>query len=230
MTQLEAQYAQVQNGLATIDGQIKQAQDDLNAALSEYGSYSIADPTWAYYRAAAAAEVDRANRRKTALEDQKKQLVASAQAMQAAAGKLKTALAAAETVRYGGIQRMMELGDAENPPPPAAIDIPPKAALPVTLPQAPTLAATTAPLSPSAPSSLPLPTAVTPALIVPSGVTPDGTLVPITPVGVISTPIVPAPASGQIAPITITPPVTPSLPASPQTPTPPARRAGSAGK
>jgi len=218
--QLEAQYTQVQAALSTIDAQIRQAQDDALAAQNASAIYNTSDPNWILTRNIAATELDRANRRAAALQDQKTQLQSSVIAMKVVAEKLTVALAAADTVRYGGIQRIMELGDVENPPPPAAIDIPPKSAE-IVLPQAPVLTDAGA-STPSGPTSTQTP--VAPIIVN------DGTLVPITPAGVITipggitgTPWPTTPSPTAPPPITVTPPRNITPPTTPPAPaTPPA--------
>jgi tetratricopeptide (TPR) repeat protein len=141
MTQLDSQYKNAQQTLAGMDDQIKKAQADCEnaiAALEYYNNQITAltqramDTVWATsQRDQSQAAYDQALQRRTALETAKTQLIASVGQAREQAGKLKSAAGSGSVAQYTGVQKIIDLGEVENPPPPAAAP-----AIP-TLPAAP---------------------------------------------------------------------------------------------
>lgn len=80
---------------------------------------------WIRTRDYAWAECNRLAIRRTQLVDQIVQGRAALIQMKPEAERLKKSLAKVMSYQYSGIQRIMEVGDVENPPPPSAVDVPP---------------------------------------------------------------------------------------------------------
>jgi hypothetical protein len=151
MAKLDAQYRAARDALASLDDRIRQAQADYDqyAATVDYYNtqilllqqraidvvYAISVRDTAAQNAAVAAQY------KAALEAQRAQIVASGDTFQDQAGKLKAARAAVGTGdragQYTGVQRMMEVGEDQTPPPPAAVaglpELPPIPSAPVVI-------------------------------------------------------------------------------------------------
>ncbi len=115
--QVSADYDNCANDIAT-----------LNLAITsglQHGqdvSYLVAQ------RDARIITLDQLAKRKAAIQDQIAKILAMMKQFKVEAERLKAALAAVQGQQFTGVQRMMEIGDVENPPPPAALVSPPKGA------------------------------------------------------------------------------------------------------
>lgn len=83
------------------------------------------DGDWIRIRDFAWAECNRLSARKTQLVDQITQARSALIQMKPESERLEKTLANLMSYQFSGIQRLMEIGDVENPPPPAAVDVPP---------------------------------------------------------------------------------------------------------
>jgi hypothetical protein len=134
MTQMDSQYRSSQQTLAGMDAQIKQAQSDSDSAIAAVDYYNnqimllqqrAIDSTFVTaQRDQAQAGVQRAQQRIDALRAQKAQLAADLDQAQEDAGKLKQVVGSGTVAQYTGNQRIMDLGDADNPPPPTPVAVP----------------------------------------------------------------------------------------------------------
>jgi hypothetical protein len=139
MTQLDTQYQAARNATAALDQQIAQAANDYNTtALNvSYLSSLIASTTGDV--GSLLAQRDDLERtlqglsdKKASLEAQRQNAAASLQVAPDQAERLKAAYAAAVRNQFTGVQRMMDWGEAENPPAPTIVQIP--SPLPIALP------------------------------------------------------------------------------------------------
>lgn len=162
MARLDAQFRSTSEALAGIDSQIAQAQADYDNAIGSVNYFNLQialqqqrglDITASLaQRELALQAADRAQRNKLAIEGQRSQFAAASQEYAAQAARLKASLDAASP-RYTGNQRIMELGEQENPPPPVAVAVPPE------LPPLPTTIIVNTP-PPPPPVILPVPTPI----------------------------------------------------------------------
>jgi tetratricopeptide (TPR) repeat protein len=131
MAQLDATYQGQQHDGGSIADQLKQATDDYNNTLTsiQYLNSAMLDGTGgldvAVRRQSLLNDLERERQQKAALEAKRDALVTGSPDLFAAAAHLKTALADAQRVGYTGVQRIMDLGEAENPPAPVVIAMPP---------------------------------------------------------------------------------------------------------
>ena len=136
MTELDSHYKAAQVAVSTMEKDIRQAAADYDSTLGDVNYLSLLilsaqqrneDATYLLnQRDVQLFNLERIRRRKTALEDQHAKLTASFKAYQVEAERLKTQLAGAAMQQFTGIQRIMELGEDENPPAPTAVTLPPK--------------------------------------------------------------------------------------------------------
>lgn len=102
------------------------------AAAASSGQPILSD--WIRIRDFAWAECNRLAARRTQLVDQLNQNRATLIQLKPESERLKKSLDTAMSYQYSGIQRVMEIGDVENPPPPAAVDVPPVLDAPANVP------------------------------------------------------------------------------------------------
>ncbi len=146
MAALDASYQSAVGTYQALDQQVRQAEADYNSALSDIAALDTIiqqeqnqgylDVVLIGRRDALAADLARISSR---LQDAKAQRAATQTAikqMRINAEGLKAQLAAAQPL-YSGVQRLMEVGDVENPPPPMVIVMPPKPPVPAVIPPAP---------------------------------------------------------------------------------------------
>jgi tetratricopeptide (TPR) repeat protein len=134
MGALDSQYGAAVRLLDNIDARLKLAQDDYNTAFNNFNTWNAQFVLSPYYdtysvsqRDNAALDMDRAKTRIGQLEDQRSGAQEQIRRIKRDGEKLKVAWAAVDKDQYTGIQRIMDLGDEETVPPPAAILIPPEA-------------------------------------------------------------------------------------------------------
>ncbi len=130
MAQLDAQYRAAGNTLADLDAQITQTQGDIEAYTSAINTYSaqillaqqaIDQAVLMAQRDATVQNLHHSTQWMAQLQSERSELAGTDYV--AAADKLKAALAAAQS-QYTGVQRIMDLGEAENPPPPVPVAMP----------------------------------------------------------------------------------------------------------
>jgi tetratricopeptide (TPR) repeat protein len=146
MGRLESQYTAARNALTNLDAQIKRAtadlqndQDTINTCTARLlASQGLTGDVTAFYaslREVAATNYGRTLNYRGQLQAQFDQLVTGTKDFLAAAEKLKTALAAGgASGQYTGVQRIIDVGETENPPAPAGVADPKLIAMPAAPP------------------------------------------------------------------------------------------------
>ncbi len=164
VAKIDAQYKQVHDGLTALDNQIKQCDSDHEMYLQTFNAFNnqlnvqgqaVRALDLNYFiaqRDIALQNVDRVERQRTQLAAQRDQYAAASRDFLSQVDKLHAALSQGGGLPglYSGIQRMLDLGEAETPPAPAAV-----------------------------PDPTPLPTIVTPPAIIITQPAPTPTLVPV---------------------------------------------------
>ncbi len=131
MAELQSQYQSAQQDSIAIADQLKTATDDYNNTvvsvqyLNSTMLQSGGDVGLSSRRDALLADLERSRQLKASLEAKRDALVTGRPEMFAQAAKLKTQLADATKSQFTGVQRIMDLGEAENPPPPTVVPLPP---------------------------------------------------------------------------------------------------------
>lgn len=128
LTALEAQYNQAARRMDAIDVRIRSVQKMYDAAANDFNYWSAAltlslDAYSASRRDAAAVDMERARRLKAALDEERGQLTDALQKIRTQAQQLKAALDKSDR-SYAGIQRIMDLGDDTQVPPPTPLSTP----------------------------------------------------------------------------------------------------------
>jgi tetratricopeptide (TPR) repeat protein len=131
MARLDSAYQGQQQDGGTIAEQLKQATDDYNNTLAsiQYLNSAMLNGTGGSdvvaRRQALLSDLERERQQKAALEAQRDALVTGSPDLFTEAARLKVALAEAKRIGYTGVQRIMDVGEAENPPAPVVIAMPP---------------------------------------------------------------------------------------------------------
>jgi tetratricopeptide (TPR) repeat protein len=131
MARLDSAYQGQQQGGGSIADQLRQATDEYNNTLLsiQYLSNAMLNGSGggdlAARRQSLLNDLERERQVKTALEAKRDALVTGSPDLFAEAARLKAALADAQKLGYAGVQRIMDLGEAENPPSPVVIAMPP---------------------------------------------------------------------------------------------------------
>lgn len=144
MNDLDTRYKAAVAAAASMEQDLRQSSADFDATAADVNSLGVMinagvqhgdDVSYlASRREALLIDLDRLQRRKLALSDQYAKLTATFGQYRVEAERLKTQLAGVQVQLYTGIQRMLEPGDVDNPPPPTAVTLPPK---PVAAPALP---------------------------------------------------------------------------------------------
>ncbi|MGN6367804.1 MAG: hypothetical protein ACTHN5_06045 [Phycisphaerae bacterium] len=139
MTQLDSQYQSARAAAAALDAAIAQANSDYNTTALNISYLDSLLASTAGDVGNILAQRDDLQRNLQAIADKRAKLLAdrqnaaaTLQAAPAQADKLKAAYAAAAANQFTGIQRILDWGEQDNPPPPTIIQIP--SPLPVELP------------------------------------------------------------------------------------------------
>ncbi len=129
LARLEAASQSAGDG-SNLNDQIQKVSDDYAATqasvdyLTSTMNYNGADASVGARRDAMLADLQKLGEKRSQLEAQRAATNANAPYVPAEREKLKAALAAAQHIKFSGIQRIMELGEDENPPAPAMIAMP----------------------------------------------------------------------------------------------------------
>ena len=164
MGRLESQYTAARNSLANLDAQIKQATADLQndedtiatctARMLAAQGLTVDVSFYGALRDVALTNRGRTLNYRGQLQAQFDQLLAGAKEFLAAAEKLKAAFAAGSASgQYTGGSALIDLGETETPPAPAAVPDP----KPIAIPAAPPILLNPPP-APVAPVLVPVPT------------------------------------------------------------------------
>ena len=142
MADLDARYQQITVTLAALQQQVRQLQIDYDAEVADINSLDAivmqeqaqgyVDLVLVGRRDALLADLASLYRKLQDARAQRNALQGIIGRMKIDAEHLKAQLAAAQSNVYTGVQRIMEIGDAESPPPPAAVNLP--ASVPATAP------------------------------------------------------------------------------------------------
>ncbi|HUO10931.1 MAG TPA: hypothetical protein VM008_21695 [Phycisphaerae bacterium] len=139
MAQLDSQYQAGKTAMAQLDQAIAAATNDYNTTslnisyLDSLISTSTGDvSSYIAQREDLARALQGIGQRKAKLEAERQNAAASVEVAPDQAAKLKAAYAAALANQFTGVQRMMDWGEAENPPGPTIVQIP--SPVPVVLP------------------------------------------------------------------------------------------------
>jgi Flp pilus assembly protein TadD len=171
MADLDANYRHATAALQSLDQQARRTAALYDATLNDINSLDssilaeqskgLLDVSLISQRDVLLQNLNDINRRILQIDGQRSATQSAIKQMRSDAEVLKSQLAVAEANIYSGVQRIMEVGDAESPPPPAAVNVPAQA-MPtaVAVPPAAPVAApvqTPRPFQPSAPVATPLP-------------------------------------------------------------------------
>jgi tetratricopeptide (TPR) repeat protein len=147
MADLDASYQRASATLQSLDQQARRAAANYDGTLADINSLDTSilqeqsrgflDATLIAQRDALLADLNVINRRIQDIDAQRATAQADIKQMRVDAEILKKQMAAAEVNTYSGVQRMMEVGDADSPPPPAAVALPPKPAAVPSVPAPP---------------------------------------------------------------------------------------------
>lgn len=156
MAQLDAKYATAKQTIDQLDLQIKEANTEYERATIDLANMNISSigtqggyvPNYEATRAVLSNNIDMLARKKADLQARRDQASQALQPFFAEATRLKAALAELPEVAYTGVQRIMELQDVDDPPPPAPLKINTSAAAT----PAPAPPAAPAPAAPSTPA------------------------------------------------------------------------------
>jgi hypothetical protein len=131
MTQLDSQYQSARAAAATLDNAIAQATNDYNSTSLNISYLDTLLATTTGDVSNILAQRDELQRNLQAIAQKRAKLQADrqnaaaiVQAAPAQAEKLKAAYAAAAANQFTGIQRIMDWGEQDNPPPPTIVQIP----------------------------------------------------------------------------------------------------------
>ncbi len=138
LTEIDAQYRQARDTLAALDTQIKQCDSDYENYLQMFNAFNndlnvqgngsrVLDLNYFIaQRDIAIQNMDRVSRQKITLTAQRDQYVAGTRDFLAQVDKIKAALAAGGGMPglFTGVQKILDLGESEKPPAPAAVPDP----------------------------------------------------------------------------------------------------------
>jgi len=137
MADLDAAYRQALAALQTLDQQGRQTAANYDAEMSDVSTMDVlilqeqsqgfVDVLLIGRRDAILADISRLYRRMQEIDAQKTTTQTALKQMRIEADRLKTQLAAIQISPLTGVQRIMEIGDVESPPPPAAVRMGPRA-------------------------------------------------------------------------------------------------------
>jgi len=131
MEQLDRAYQEQQQAIAGVVNQITRAGTDYNAILSAVNSLNqLIGPQYGptvgdliLRRDAMMKDMETIRAQKSALESHRDQLVAGLSEFPIQAQRLKEAMALSDASLYPGIQRMMQVGEDRDPPPPLPVAV-----------------------------------------------------------------------------------------------------------
>jgi hypothetical protein len=161
LAQIDAQNKRARDTIASLDAQIRQCDSDYEMYLQTFNAFNnqlnvqgnavrIMDLNYFIaQRDIALQNMERSKRQKEMLIAQRDQYVAGTHDFFAQVDKLKSTMTAAGPGLYGGTQRILDLGEAENPPAPAAVPDPgplPSLQLPAVIIAPPTAPPTLVPV------------------------------------------------------------------------------------
>jgi len=143
MAALDQQYRDTMQAASTIERDIKICANDYDAAISDINYFNLlilqaqqrGDETdyLITRRDVRIMDLEKIRRNKIILEEHYAKIQLSIPLFKAQAAKLKLQLASVQNAQFTGIQRIMDIGDADKVPPPAAFNVP-EAKLPLMPP------------------------------------------------------------------------------------------------